>query len=134
MAHRNRTDKSLIRTFALPAAAATANSTAIDLESEAPGVVLETIELEVSIPALPALADDKTLTVTIQDSADGTTFAAIESLADIVLEGSGGEGNSGKTRRYKLPGNTRRYIRVSAAVEAAGGNNTGVSVTVTPLF
>lgn len=135
MSIRNRKDAQKIVTLALPAANANANSDSIDLEAVAPGATAEAIELEVALPATPSLADDKDITIHLEDSADDSTFADIASLASIVDTGvATSQGGAGVTRVYKLPPDVRRYIRINAAVEDAGGDNTGVSVTVSLLF
>lgn len=131
---RTRKDASLIITVALAAAGANVNSDAIDFEAVAPGVTLETVELEVALPATPNLANDKSITVSVQDSADGVTFADIDSLASLIVTGADAAGAGAVTRKYKLPSDTRRYVRVNAATEADGGNNTAVEATIAPLF
>lgn len=132
---RTRKDASLEVTLALPAAGANANSDAIDFEAVAPGVTTEAIELEVALPATPDLVDTKSITVHLEDSADGVTFADIATLASLVDAGvATDQGGAGATRTYKLPSDVRRYVRANGAVEAAGGDNTAVSLTLNPLF
>ena len=83
---RSIKDADLIVTKALPAAGASNNSDTITLGTEPP----EELQVELSVPALPSLADTKTATFTFQDSADNPSFAAIPELATLVMTGSGG--------------------------------------------
>ena len=123
-------DAQLIKTTALPAANATANGASIDLDTS-----LEThlFDVSLSVPATPALVDTKLITLTLQDSADNTTFAAITGLSTLVVTGTA-SGGPATERIVRLPPTTRRYIRASAAVESGGGNNTAVSFTLALNF
>lgn len=125
-------DADLIITKAMPAAAATANSASIDLEQTPPNEL--PVEVLIEVPALPALEDGKDATITFQDSADDSSFAAVDQIAAITLTGAGGAGASATSMRFRLPSDIRRYIRFSAAVEAAGGDNTAVDVTMSLIF
>lgn len=132
MAIRSIKDAALIVTKALPAAAANNDSASIDLQKV--DATFERIELEISVPALPALVEAKTVTITIQDSADNTTFAAIAELATLVITGGTGNGAAAASRVVRLPSTTRRYVRFNSAVLTAGGDNTAKSVTAALLF
>lgn len=134
MSIRNRRDASFLTSLTLPAAGANANSDSIDLEAVAPGVTAESIEVEIAHPALASLANDKDLTIHLEDSADDSTFADISELASVVSTGAGGAGAAAKTVTLKLPSDVRRYIRINAAVEADGGDNTGSAATLDLLF
>lgn len=123
---RQLKDKLLQVTKALPAAAANADSDSIDLGEG----VKDHLELELYCPATPALVDDKTITFTFQDSADDTTFATIEELATKVTTGAASAGAAAFTHRVRLPRTVNRYINVNASVLTAGGDNTGVSYTL----
>lgn len=125
---RRLVDADLEVSLTLPAANANANSDSIDIEAVGPAA-LESVELEISVPELTALVEDKTLTVTVQDSADDTTFASIAALGTLVVTGGSGDGADATSRKVRLPSTTRRYIRINAAVEADGGDNTGSAVT-----
>lgn len=115
---------------ALPAAAAANYSASIDLGSTVLGPNADNLEVEISIPATPALVDDKTITLTLKDSADDSTFAAIPSIATLVQTGASSAGAAAASRRFKLPPSCRRYIRLDATVLTAGGDNTAVSYTL----
>jgi len=125
-------DALLIRTLALPAAGANASTASIDLGQAPPNEFR--FEVEMELPALPSLADTKKATITLEDSADGSTFAAISSLAPLDVTGAGGAGAAAVNRRVRLPADVRRYLRAKAAVEATGGNNTTKSLTLALVF
>ena len=125
-------DAELIRTVALPAAAATATTEPFNLTQKPPHECH--FEVELTLPALPSLADTKKATVTLEDSEDGITFAAIAALASLEVIGAGGAGASTVTRKVRLPSDVRQYIRAKVAVEAAGGNNTAKSFTMALVF
>lgn len=127
-------DEQLKVTKALPAAAATNYSDSIDLRDSAPGIKMRNAEIEVALPATPSLVDDKTITLTLQDSADDSTFADIEQLAAIVVTGAGGGGGSAVTRKFKLPEDVKRYVRLKQAVLTAGGSNVAISTTVSVVY
>ena len=125
-------DNNLKVTKALPAAGATNYSASIDLRAGTPGVTQDDAQLEVAIPALPSLADAKTATVTVQDSADDSTFADVPALAPVVLTGVSTSGAAAVTRLFPLPKDLRRFVRVKQVVQSAGGDNTAKS-SVTSL-
>jgi hypothetical protein len=123
-------DAILITTKALPAAAATNSHDGIDIGARSGtfGIVPDGVELEISWPALPALVEAKTVTFTVNDSADNSSFASLGLTK--VLTGGAGNGHAAGSVKFKLPDSTRRYVNVSQAVLTAGGDNTGVSTTV----
>ena len=127
-------DENLKVTTAYPAAAATANSASIDLRDTYPCVSLGGAQIEIAAPAVPALADAKTATHTLQDSADDSSFAAVAELQPLVQTGADSAGAAAATRRYKAPAGLRRYIRVSTAVASAGGDNTAKSVELSVVY
>lgn len=121
---RRLADQNLEVSQTLPAAAANNNSPSLDLGSTRLGPVSDLVELDVFVGATGSLADGTTITLTVQDSADGTNFAALASLATVVRTGAGGAGAGAFTQRFRLPATTRRHLRVNAAVQTGGGNNT----------
>jgi hypothetical protein len=127
-------DTNLKATKALPAAAATNYSDAIDLIGTNPGIKARRLQLEVAVPALPSLVDAKTVTLTPQDSADNSTFADIATLAPVVLTGASGAGAAAVTRLFKLPEDVRRYVRLKQVVLTAGGDNTAKSVVTSIVY
>lgn len=133
MSIHTRRDYLLSVAKALPAAAANNDSASIDLGNTTPGVVADVIEVEIAVPALPDLVEAKTVTCTLQDSANDSSFTAITGLSTLVVTGGTGNGASAATRVVRLPSSVRRYIRVNTAVLTAGGDNTAKSVTLSLL-
>lgn len=130
----NLKDKELIKTKALPAASANNASDGIDLNQTTLGDLSGQFRYRIACPAVPALVDTKTITLKVQDSADGVNYNDLASLASVVLTGAGGAGAAAKEVIGHLPPTTRRHVRGYAAVEAAGGDNTAVSYTFELLF
>eukprot|EP00112_Aurelia_sp_Birch-Aquarium-sp1_P002666 Seg12982.2 transcript_id=Seg12982.2/GoldUCD/mRNA.D3Y31 product="hypothetical protein" protein_id=Seg12982.2/GoldUCD/D3Y31 len=110
----------------LPGTGATVTSTALDLEGEALGATAECVEAVIEIPATPNLADNKSITISLEDSADNSTFSAIAEAGSAIITGSGGSGADKKEVHLKLPTTTRRYLRASATAETSAGDSTGV--------
>jgi len=121
---RRLTAIDLQKTTALPAAAATANGASINLETDTLGPFADDIEATISIDAVPNLVDAKTIIVTVQDSADNSSFAAIAGVGTLTVTGASGTGAAAAVQRFKFPPATRQYVRASAAVLTAGGDNT----------
>lgn len=115
---RNQLDANYIQTKAN--AAAGANTTAFDLEQVVGGDI-ENVVCELIMPAEAGLSDTKTLTYTVKDSADNSTFAAVEPGVSYAVTATGGTGFAAKTLRFRLPVNCRRYIRVEQTVTATPG-------------
>ena len=138
---RNLRDALLKTTQALPAAGASANHDSFDLGGEGPH--MERFEIEVQVPTLPALVDSETVTIEIEHSTDDSTFtdlgdavaenassATVTGSLSQVITGSETPGTPGAVvMRFALPSYCNRYVRVTQAVSASGGDNTGVTVT-----
>ena len=127
---RQIADASLVVTTAFPAAAGTANSASIDTGSTYSQN--ERAEYSLTWPLLSALADTKNVIFNVQDSADNSSFANIGITKTIT--GAGGLGTAAGEFLFRLPSTARRYIRVTAAQDAAGGNITASNYVVTPYF
>lgn len=127
--NRLLTDTQLSQSKAYPAAAASNNTTAIDLGQDNAFPINEQFDIVVTLPAVPNLADTKNATFTLKDSADNSSFAAIAGLSTIVQTGAGGAGAAAATKYLRLPGATRRYVRLDCAVDSAGGDSTAKSYT-----
>ena len=112
---------------ALPAAAATNYSASIDLglAPTTEGAVLGA-SLEIYLPATPSLVDAKTVILTLQDSADDSSFAAVANVGTVTATGASGAGAAAITREVPIPCSIRRYVRISQAVLTAGGDNTAI--------
>lgn len=122
-------DALLVVTRTLAAANANNDSTSIDLGDVTPVLHGQNHELSLEIPATPALADATSATITVEDSADNSSFAAVAGVATLVRTGAGGVGAAALTRVVRLPSTVRRYIRVNTAVANAGGDNTAIVFT-----
>ena len=110
---------------ALPAAAASNNSASLDLQ----GVNNGFAKLVVDVPQLTALVDAKTVTYTLYDSADNSSFAVVEGYGNMVITGAGGVGAAAKIWKLMIHDHVRRYVRLNQAVLTAGGDNTAKSTT-----
>ena len=127
---RNIQDADLTITRALPTADGTVTSTDFDL-SAAP-YKGETVELEITIPALTAthLPNADTLTVTVQNGATATPTASLFSLPVIT----GSTGYAGGVLRYRLPSNVARYLNVKFVAAGGTGDISAVDATIKLLF
>lgn len=126
-------DLTLQKTTALPAAG-TASGGTLDLEQAFPDGLTDTFRVLLEVPATTALVDTKTITFTLKDSPDNSTFAAISGLGTKVTTGAGGVGAAATSQEWRVPTSVQRYLRVEATVESGGGNNTAVSYTVSLGF
>lgn len=62
------------------------------------------------------------------------SFTAIPGLAPLKVTGAVGGGGAAVSQRVRLPSVARRFLRATATVEAAGGNNTAVSFSLGLVF
>lgn len=123
-------DNTLTKSWALPAAAANNGSTVTGMDlsvSPRTGPLDGNAHFRITCPATPALVDAKSITWTWQDSADNSNWAAIPGVATHVTTGASSAGAAAFDVLRDIPKHTRRYVRCIAAVESAGGTNTGVS-------
>jgi hypothetical protein len=127
-----RKDVNFLVTRSLPAQNSNNNSTAIDLEIAAPQLAGEYCEVEFSIPATTC-ATGQTITVTLQDSADNSTFTQIDECETLVLTGAS-NATAAAIRRWRLPRTCLRYIRVNIAMSATTGDQTAVISELALLF
>lgn len=126
-------DLNLKVTRVLPAAGASASSAALDLATTGAGRALG-VELVIDLPATPSLVDAKTITLTVEDSADNSSFAAVAAIPAQVVTGAGGVGAGALRLQTKVPIGLRRYVRLTAAVLAAGGDNTAITASLYFVF
>lgn len=130
---RTLKDLNLQAIKALPAAGATNYSAAIDTANVNPGRLYD-VELLIELPATPSLVDAKTITLQVQDSADGVTFANVADIPAQVATGAGGVGAAALAYQCKLPIGLRRYVRLANTVLAAGGDSTAISSSLSFVF
>jgi hypothetical protein len=97
-----------------------------DVVSGIPYATTETVNLQVLAPALSStiLPDTRTMTYVVADSADNSSFTAIGTLASQVQTGASSAGAAAATYTFKLPPNTRRYVRLQIT---SGGSTTDAS-------
>lgn len=130
---RNIQDALLFVTKALPAANAANYTNSLDL-GQVNGGEIENINLVVKVEATTTLVEAKTITLTLKDSANNETFAAITGVAALTVTGKTTTGGSEAFElRLRLPPDTKRYIRLDAAVENGGGDNTGTNYSLAIL-
>ena len=121
--NRNLQDKNYTSSVTLLAAGA--NTATFDLEQLVGGDI-EKVVFELAAPALTTaqLLDTKVVTYALQDSADGTTWLAVDPAISTTQTGAGGAGAAAKTVRFGLPANTRRYVRIAQTASATPGTLT----------
>lgn len=128
-------DALLLVTQSLPAAGADNASPSIDLGAALPWPTTENIQAELTVPALPNLANEKTAVFIFEDSDDGESFDPIAELAPLELEGATATpGSLGDVRSVYFPPSVRRHVRVACEVEADGGNSTSVEYSFGLVF
>lgn len=130
---RRLQDASLDKSVALPTGAATANTNAVDLGDAAPFPITESFHVKLTT-STAAGANNKNITVKLQDSADNTTFANIAELGALTVTDNNGAGFPAGTLTVQLPPDTRRYVRAQATSEANGGASNNGTLTVSFLF
>lgn len=120
------------RTTALPAAAAAASCTYIDLGSVSPlGGVQAPAFIEITHPATTALTNAKTITYDVLDCAtSGGTYVVVTGVGNMIVTGAGGVGASTTKFTIAVPRIIRQYVKVRATVESGGGDNTAASFIV----
>jgi len=133
LTERGRQDALLNANVALPNAATTANTNAVDLGKVAPFPIQESFYIKLTTTTGNG-ANNKNITVKLQDSADNTTFANIAALGSLMVTDNNGAGFPAASLSVQLPPDVRRYIRGQATGEANGGNAANGTLTVALLF
>ena len=135
---RNRQDASVNpAAIALPAGASTTvNGASIDLSTNT--AFHATVELELvsssSTLSTSALPDTRTLTYTLQESTDDTTFTDVYVLSEALMTGAGGAGDTANTARFRLPSDISQYIRVECVSGVSVGDCSGSTMALTMRF
>lgn len=118
-------------TLAFPAASAAANSGSVDLGHDPGAAPSCCLGLRVAWPDLAAHTDNtKTITVTLQDSADNSSFATVNPSVVLNLTGVATTGLLADEFVMPLPLGVRRYVRVAVANPASGPAITSLSLTI----
>lgn len=130
---RNIADADLTKTWALTASDGSVTSGDFDFGALAPGVSLENVELEVTIPSLSGteLASADTLTVLLQHGAAAAPTTSLQ--ISKVLTGTGSTLPETKYR-FKLPSDVLRYGNVKITTAGTTGNMSAKSATAKLLF
>ena len=131
---RNIKDANLIKTLALPAAGATAYTASVDLAVTSPGEAVRAFDVQVTVDATTTLVNTKTCTITLQDSADNSSFADITGTGTMVVTGTSGNVSALTSFQVTLPVGVRRYIRASATIPGDGGTCTAFYFTLSLCF
>lgn len=106
-------------------AAETAYSSAIDTRAPSGvGELAGRAKLFLNIEAAVGLSDTKTQTYTIQDSADGSSFADVAAYPSQVVTGAGGAGGAAVETFYEWKSSLRRYLRVKCVTVSSPGTIT----------
>ena len=131
----NRNQQDLNYTSTVTVLAAGANTASFDLE-QAVGGDIERVVFELAAPAcnITQLTDTKVLTYALQDSADGSSWAAVDpAISTTQTSATANSGVAAKTVRFRVPANTRRYVRIAQTATATPGT-LGVAMVAKLLF
>ena len=119
--NRNQQDLNFTSTVAI--AQAGANTATFDLE-QAVGGDIERVVFELAAPTAAGITSTKVVTYALQDSADGSSWAAVDPAIS-TTQTADGSGIAAKTVRFRVPANTRRYVRIAQTMTATAGTVTG---------
>lgn len=133
VSERRLQDASLSKNVALPNAANTANTNAVDLGQVTPFPITEAFHVKLSTTTGNG-ANNKNITIKLQDSADNSSFTNIAALGALTVTDNNAAGYPAGSLTVSLPPATRRYIRAQATGEANGGNASNGTLTVDLLF
>ena len=130
----NVKDANLIKTVALPTAAGAVAIASLDVKSA--GDFLADAELLIEAPALDGtmLPATRTMTYSIWDSANDSSYAQIADAVIVQTGASSVGGAAAATARFRLPTSVRRYVKVYATGGSSIGNCAAVSLTVSLCF
>lgn len=120
--NRNLQDKNYTSTVAI--AQAGANTAAFDLEQVVGGDI-EKVVFSLSAPTAAGISDTKVVTYALQDSANGSSWAAVDPAISTTQTGASSAGIVAKEVRFRVPANTRRYVRIAQTMTASAGTVSG---------
>lgn len=113
---------------------ASVSSSAFDLE-QVTGGDIEAIAVEVVVPAVAGNVDAaESINFAIQDSADNSSFAALDPAIGWSVAGVVSTGSAATTKRFRLPPGTRRYIKLVQTETGDGFTDANEVVTFRLLF
>ncbi|MGA3170361.1 MAG: hypothetical protein ABSE62_05050 [Chthoniobacteraceae bacterium] len=130
---RTLQDLNLQLSIALPAAGASATSAILDTASVNPGRLYD-VELFINLPATPALVNTYTITLQLQDSADGITFGNTINAPVVTVAGTLTPGGLAQYAQFAVPIGIGRYLQLVATASASAGSNIAVSATFGFIF
>ncbi len=119
--------------IALPNAANTVNSAAIDLEVASPFPTTGRFSVKISNTAA-AGANTKNVNFRVMDSADNSSFTNVAQLANPIYQVADSSGLPAGSVTIMLPPNTRRYVRATALGETNGGDASNGTFKIELLF
>lgn len=122
----NRNQQDLNYTSTVAIAQAGANTAAFDLE-QAVGGDIEAVVFELAAPTAAGITSAKVVTYALQDSADGSSWTAVDPAIS-TTQTADGSGIAAKAVRFRVPANTRRYVRIAQTMTATAGTVTGSMV------
>jgi hypothetical protein len=126
-------DANFVVTVALPNAANSVNTNALDLVQATPWPTINYVVAQVIVGAGNG-ANNKNINAVLQHSADTNTsnFTNITYLAAPLFsaQDNNGGGVNATTANVQLPPGTKRYIRAQATGEANGGNSANANLTL----
>jgi len=123
--------------IALPAAAGSVESTALDFNAKtALAYSAENYHIEIVAPVLTTteLPDAETTTYMLEESDDNSTFSELYGAGKLVQTGAASAGAAAATVKVALPPDHKQYVRVKATGSTTIGDQSGKSVTIRALF
>lgn len=119
--------------FAMGAASASTNSTAIDLGTDP--YKHGNYEFELSIPALATgVIPDASVVSLILETSASSGFSTIIGTYTETVTGAGGVGIAATTARFRIPSNCPRYVRFKTTRGAGGTTAAAFNATGTVRF
>lgn len=118
---RNITDVKLMSKVALPAAGKSEETGVIDLTQKGG---IDPAFVHLIIPALPNLAATKKVIIKLQSSADGKTWADVDTAPVVTITGAESGGSAESHSQFRIPPGAERYIKAVATADASSGNVT----------
>lgn len=133
--NRNLRDKNYETTLTIDGTnGASVSSSAFDLE-QVTGGDIEKVVVEVVVPAVAGNTNTaESIDFAIQDSADNSSFAALDPAIDWSVAGVASTGSVATTKRFRLPPGTRRYIKLVQTETGDGFTDADQVVTFRLLF